>query len=305
MASDALYQAEHIGDWGTPAAPAGGDYAAETVRLPDGTDLFFRAWRAADAAAPVLVFLHGLGAHTGWFIDMGNALSSRGLSVAMDDHRGFGRSGGPRGHVRRGNVYLDDLGAFLDEVQRRQPQAPLFLAGHSMGGIFATYLAAADARAGRNRIRGLVLLNPWVKEIIKVPFGTLLAGFPAGLLGSAAPFPLPPNPAVMTTNPEAVALLNDDRYWVSQQSKAFLVQLLGLRNGILKQAREVRAPALAIQSEADRSVSQRHSRKLFAALGSTDKTWKAYPGYAHDFEFEPDRSALDNDLADWIVQHQA
>lgn len=305
MASDALYQAERIGDWGTPVAAAGGDYAAETLHLPDGTDLFFRTWRAADAAAPVLVFLHGLGAHTGWFIDLGNALSAHGLSVVMDDHRGFGRSGGPRGHVRRGGVYLDDLGAFLDEVQRRQPQAPIFLAGHSMGGIFATYLAAADTRSGRNRIRGLVLLNPWVKEIIKVSLGAMLAGFPAGLLGSAAPFPLPPNPAVMTANPEAVTLLNDDRYWVGQQSKAFLVQLLGLRNGILKQAKLVRAPALVIQSEADRSVSQKHSRKLYDALGSADKTWKTYPGYAHDFEFEPDRSALDNDLADWILRHRA
>ena len=307
MASNALYQTERIGDWGVPVAAAGGEYATETLHLPDGTDLFYRLWRAADATAPVLVFLHGLGAHTGWFIDMGNALSARGLSVVMDDHRGFGRSGGPRGHVRRGAVYLDDLGAFLDEVQRRLPDAPIFLAGHSMGGIFATYLAAADARTGtgRGRIRGLVLLNPWVKETIKVPLGTLLAGFPAGLLGSAAPFPLPPNPAVMTTNPEAVTLLNDDRYWVGQQSKAFLVQLLGLRNGILKQARQVRAPALVIQSEADRSVSKKHSRKLYDALGSTDKTWKTYPGYAHDFEFQPDRSALDSDVADWILRHRA
>ena len=305
MASNALYQAERIGDWGAPAAASGGEYATETLRLPDGTDLFYRTWRAADTTAPVLVFLHGLGAHTGWFIDMGNTLNARGLSVVMDDHRGFGRSGGARGHVRRGAVYLDDLGTFLDEVQRHLPQAPIVLAGHSMGGIFATYLAAADAQSGRNRIHGLILINPWVKEIIKVPLGTLLAGFPAGLLGSAAPFPLPPNPAVMTTNPEAVTLLTDDRYWVSQQSKAFLVQLLGLRNGFLKQAKQVRAPALVLQSEADRSVSKQHTRKLYEALGSSDKTWKTYPGYAHDFEFEPDRTALDNDLTDWILRHRA
>ncbi len=305
MASNALYQAERIGDWGVPAAAAGGEYTTETLRLPDGTDLFYRAWRAADAAAPALVFLHGLGAHTGWFIDMGNQLHARGLSVVMNDHRGFGRSGGERGHVRRGTVYLDDLSAFLDEVQRRLPGAPVFVAGHSMGGIFATYLVAADARSGRNRIRGLALLNPWVKEIIKVPLGAMLSGFPAGLLGSAAPFPLPPNPAVMTANPEAVTLLNEDQYWVSQQSKAFLVQLLGLRNGILKQARQVRAPALVIQSEEDRSVSKKHTRKLYEALGSQDKTWKTYPGYAHDFEFEPDRTALDTDLADWIMRHPA
>jgi alpha-beta hydrolase superfamily lysophospholipase len=305
MAGNALYRPENSGDWGVPVAVAGGEYVTETLHLPDGTDLFYRAWHAANASAPVFVFLHGLGAHTGWFIDMGNELNARGLSVVMDDHRGFGRSGGARGHVRRAAVYLDDLNVFLDTIQQQYPNAPLVVAGHSMGGIFATYLAAADARTGRNRLHGLVLINPWVKEIIKVPLGILLAGFPAGLLGSAAPFPLPPNPAVMTTNPEAVALLNDDRYWVSQQSKAFLVQLLGLRSGLIKQAKQVRAPALVLQSEQDRSVSQRHTRKLYNALGSQDKLWKTYPGYAHDFEFEPERTTLDNDLADWILRHTA
>lgn len=305
MASNPLYRPEQVGDWGVPAAAPGGSYAKGTLHLADHTEIFFRTWQAADHTAPALVLLHGLGAHTGWFIDMGNQLNAAGLSVYMDDHRGFGRSDGPRGHVRRGTIYLDDLSRFLDEIQKRQPSAPLFLLGHSMGGIFATYLAAEDARTSRGRIKGVIFINPWVKEIIKTPLGAVLAGVPAGLLGSQKLFPLPPNPAVMTANPEAVQLLNDDRYWVSQQSKSFLVQLLRLRQGILRQARDVRAPALVLQSEEDRSVSKLHTRRLFEALASADKTWKTYPGFAHDFEFEPERSLLDADLADWILRHRA
>ncbi|MFI5273860.1 MAG: alpha/beta hydrolase [Ktedonobacterales bacterium] len=305
MASDALYQAERMGDWGVSAAAPGGSYGEETMRLPDGTDLFLRAWRAADASAPVLLFFHGLGAHTGWFIDMGNQLAGRGLNVYMDDHRGFGRSGGPRGHTRNGQVYLDDLTALLDEVRRRQPGAPVFVAGHSMGGIFAVHLAAADARMRRGQIQGLILLNPWVKDVVKVPVTAVLPGIVGGMFGSSKPFPLKPNTAIMTTNPEATQLLRADSRWVSQQSKSFLVQLLRLRGSFLKQARQVTAPALVIQSEADKSVSKAATRQAYDALGSTDKTWKTYPGFAHDFEFEPERAALDTDLADWIVRHRA
>jgi alpha-beta hydrolase superfamily lysophospholipase len=305
MASNSLYRPEQVGDWGVPMAASGGSYAEDALQLADGIKLFFRAWQAADPTAPALVLLHGLGAHTGWFIDMGNQLNAAGLSVYMDDHRGFGRSGGPRGHVRRGSIYLDDLSRWLDEIQKRQPSAPLFLLGHSMGGIFATYLAADDARSGRGRVKGVVYVNPWVKEIIKTPLGAVLTGVPAGMLGSQKLFPLPPNPAVMTDNPDAVRLLNEDRYWVSQQSKAFLVQLLRLRQGILRQARDVRAPALVLQSEEDRSVSKQHTHRLYEALASADKTWKTYPGFAHDFEFEPERSLLDADLADWILRHRA
>ncbi|WIG61718.1 MAG: alpha/beta hydrolase [Ktedonobacterales bacterium] len=306
MSDQMLYQPANKGDWGVPTAAPGGAYSTETLALPDGTSLFFRRWQAATAAAPVLVLLHGLGAHSGWFIDMGNALNARGLTVYIDDHRGFGRSGGARGHVTRGNIYVEDLNHYLDEVRKREPGAPLFVLGHSMGGIFATYLAADDARSGRNRLRGLILVNPWIKDVVKVPTSTLIGGLVSGPLGSEKIFELAPNIPGMTMNPEAAQLLNEDDLWVSKQSKAFLYQIgVRMRGGVLAQAKQVRAPALVIQGEADKTLSQAATRKCFDALGSADKTWKTYPGFAHDFQFEPGRGALDADLTEWILRHVA
>jgi hypothetical protein len=34
-----------------------------------------------------------------------------------------------------------------------------------------------------------------------------------------------------------------------------------------------------------------------------DKTWKTFPGYAHDSEFEADRSLLDNEVVTWICEY--
>jgi alpha-beta hydrolase superfamily lysophospholipase len=305
MATQVLYRPERIGDWGTPVPVAGGAYGTDTLKLRDGTDIFFRYWRAVDPAAPVLVLLHGLGAHSGWFIDMGNQLNTLGLTVFIDDHRGFGRSGGPRGHVKRGRIYLSDITAYLDEVQRRRPGAPLFVLGHSMGGIFATYLAAADARTGRNRIKGLILANPWIKDVVAVKPGAVLRAVFNGALGSSKLFMLPPNISGMTLNAEAAGLLDADSFWVRNQSYAFLYQISRMRMGILKQAAAVKAPALVIQGEKDMTLSQPATRTCYEALGSADKTWKTYPDFAHDFEFEPGRGVLDADLADWIMRHRA
>jgi alpha-beta hydrolase superfamily lysophospholipase len=304
-AETTMYRPENVGDWGVPQASAGGSYGTDTLALADGVKLFFRYWRAPDAQAPALIVLHGLGAHTGWFIDMGNALNARGLTVYMDDHRGFGRSGGARGHVRDATMYLRDSAAFLNEVEQRQPGAPLFVLGHSMGGIFATYVARADAAGGQNRLRGLILVNPWIQDVVKVPATRVIPGIVAGMLGSAKPFPLEPDTTLMTSQPEATQLLNADTYWVRNQSKAFLYQISRLRLALPKRARQVRLPALVIQTEGDRTLSQAATRRFYERLASADKTYVTYPDFGHDFEFEPHRAVLDDGLADWIMRHRA
>ena len=304
MPSESKYQPERVGDWGAPRAAPGGSYRDERLKLADGSSLFYRVWPAADPAAPVLVFLHGLGAHSGWFIDMGNELNARGLTVYMDDHRGFGRSEGARGHVRRGTQYLDDIDRLLSEAQRAQAGAPLFLLGHSMGAIFAVHVAAREATAGAHRLSGLMLVNPWVRDTSKPTLSLAWAVYGKGALGSARPITAAGGPEAMTTNPEATQMLLADTYWVRAQSGSFFYQILKLRGTMLKAARSVKIPALVMQSEKDLAVVPAASRRCYDALGSQDKTWKTYPGFAHDFEFEAERAVLDDDVSDWIMRRR-
>ena len=58
-----------------------------------------------------------------------------------------------------------------------------------------------------------------------------------------------------------------------------------------------------MQAENDKAVLTSGSRKLYEALASTDKTWQTYPNYAHDSEFEVDRSQMDNNIVSWIQDH--
>jgi alpha-beta hydrolase superfamily lysophospholipase len=299
------YAPDAIGDWGVPVAAAGGRYDTETLSLPGGGTLFLRSWRAADPSAPVLVVLHGLGAHSGWFIDMANELHAHGLNVYAPDHRGFGRSEGPRGHVRRASDFLADIGALLDEVGKRHPSAPLVVLGHSLGGLFAIYLAAADARRKPPRLAGVILLNPGMAVAWKVPVGRQLRITVGGLRGSRRPWSVAPGAEAMTTNAEAAEMLAADTYWVRQQTARFLYQAELMRMGAMKRAGAVRAPALVIQSEADKSVVPAASKRCFERLGSKDKAFKTYPGFSHDLEFEPERAALDDDIAQWVLAHAA
>lgn len=306
--AESKYQPKNAGDWGTPTAVEGGSYGADTFALPDGTPLYFRFWqapaKAPDASAPVLVLLHGLGAHTGWFIDMGNELNARGVSVYMPDHRGFGRSEGARGHVADWRIYPRDTAAFLDEVQRRAPGAPLFVLGHSMGGRFALYVAADDAKSKRNRLAGLILVNPWVTEVSTMPVGKQVGILLGGMRKSDKIVDYNYDVNGMTANPDAHQLLRSDPNWVRQQSASFLYQVgLRMRGALLKQAKAALCPTLVLQADDDKVLVVRRTRKMYDVLGARDKTYKTYPGFAHDFEFEPGRAVLDEDIALWCFDH--
>jgi alpha-beta hydrolase superfamily lysophospholipase len=289
-----MYRAEARGDWGAVEAAPGIETTQEWLTMNDGTHLFCRVWRTSSPAT--LLILHGLGAHGGWFIDMGNALAAHGLNVWIVDHRGFGRSEGPRGHITDYRRYLGDMDAEVSAIHAAQPQTRLFVLGHSMGGIFAAHYAAGHPE----KLAGLLLLNPWIKDQSKIAPGTSLAVLTLGMCKSSRTFAVAGGAEVMTTNPEAIKLLDADPYWVRAESASFLVQITLMRGKVLNQARRITLPALALQAGQDRSIVAAAASEAFRQLGSADKTWKFYPDYAHDSEFEPDRSALDNDIATWI-----
>ena len=83
--------------------------------------------------------------------------AASGRAFTRFDYSGHGSSGGAftDGTISR---WLEEAAAVLDTA----PGAPLVLVGSSMGGWIALLLALAEARSGRRRISGLVLLAPAV-----------------------------------------------------------------------------------------------------------------------------------------------
>src|SRR5262249_2998335 len=154
-----------------------------------------------------------------------------------------------------------------------------------------------------NLLAGVLYLNPWGQETITIPIGKTLAIFVGGLFKSRRSWQVAGGGEVMTTNPEALAMLQTDIYWQRTQTASLLVQLLRMRLGLLKQARNVSLPILMMQAENDQSVLIPASRMLYTALGSSDKTWNTYPNYQHDSQLEADRSQMDNDIVTWIRAH--
>src|SRR3990167_8053660 len=106
-----------------------------TLTTADGLTLHLQSGPAA--AAPVrgtVLIVHGLGEHIGRYSHVMAHLAAQGWATLGYDHRGHGRSGGPRGGLATDLSLLSDLGAVIAHARPSHP-GPLLLLGHSMGGL--------------------------------------------------------------------------------------------------------------------------------------------------------------------------
>lgn len=288
------YQPDAAGDWGREQASETVNVSTEMFTMADFSKVFLRSWQTD--SNDILLILHGLGAHSGWFIDMGNELAQRGLTVYTMDHRGFGRSEGLAGHIDSYDLFVEDTSAIINELRKRHPLGRIYLLGHSMGGIFTAHVAAKHG----DLLTGIIFLNPWIEDSSRLSPITTLRILVGGLRKSRRAWQVAGGHEVMTTNPEAIQMLQADTFWRRTQTSSFLVQILQMRLAVMKLAKSITIPALVLQAEEDKSVLITGTRKFYDALASSDKTWKGYPGYEHDSELEADRSLMDNDIMDWI-----
>lgn len=135
--------------------------------LADGAKQFVRRFRPSERPWGGLLLVHGIGEHSGRYEHVGRAFRDAGLLVRAFDLRGHGASDGRRVYVSSFALFLDDLQAQLRQLEgeldaaRNEPTdspeteppsaAPMFMFGHSMGGLIALsyVLAQRLPRVGR------------------------------------------------------------------------------------------------------------------------------------------------------------
>ena len=107
-----------------------------------GTDnhaLYRQSWLPEGETRACLALVHGIGEHSSRYPALVEHLTGRGIAVHSFDLRGHGRSRGKRGHIRSWDEYREDIRIFLDLV--RQEGKPVFLMGHSLGGLMVLNFA--------------------------------------------------------------------------------------------------------------------------------------------------------------------
>ncbi len=261
--------------------------------------LYRQSWLPEGEARAAVLVVHGLGEHSSRYAHVAERLTDRRFAVHTLDHYGHGKSDGHAGHVPRFSVFLDGVTALLDQVRREQPELPLLLLGHSMGGL----IAARFLMSRQDRFRAAALSGPAFSTDEAPPaFVLWLNRLLSALLPTLPMIAL--DGTLVSRDPGVVeAYFKDPLVHHGKLTSRLIAEMSKAMDDALARAAEVTLPLVIMHGEEDKLTSPQGSQAFHAAVSSTDKTLKLYPGLYHEIFNEPEQDAVLTDLCDWLEAH--
>jgi acylglycerol lipase len=263
-----------------------------------GLKLVSMAWLPESKPKAVAVVVHGYGEHMGRYRHVVEALLERDYAVYGLDHRGHGQSEGVRAHVEHFDYFVDDLRLLVRQAQQSQPDLPLVMIGHSMGGLIAARYAlryqsdlAALVLSGAALLPGAV--NPLLVKL-------------SGLIARIAPrLPVAPPPVegltILSRDPAIIEAFTSDALCYKGKMRARIgYEILQAMGNTLSRARELQVPVLIMHGADDKYTNPQGSVQLHDGASSPDKTLKLWPDCRHEIFNELEKTIIIAYMLDWL-----
>jgi alpha-beta hydrolase superfamily lysophospholipase len=273
---------------------AAGQALEVQVQSTGGVGIHARAFPPVGRPRAAVVICHGVNSHGGQYLWPGTQFAAAGLAAFALDLRGRGKSGGDRYYVDDISDYVADVAAVIRLARSRYPGLPVFLLGHSAGGVVCSTFAL-DHQA---EIAGLVCES--FAFGVPAPEAALAA---IKLVSRVAPrLPvLRLKNEDFSRDPIAVRILNSDPLTVNEVQPAKTVAALVRANERLRREfGRITLPVLILHGTADKATLPSGSQFFFDTAGSRDKTLKLYDGHYHDLLNDVGKDAVLADIRAWI-----
>ena len=259
-------------------------------------NIYYQYWLPEGEPKAVLFIVHGLAEHSGRYMNVVNHFVPLGYAVYGIDHVGHGKSDGARVYVERFEDYTDTLKTYFDMVRDWQPEKPIILVGHSMGGLIgSSYLLDHQAE-----LSGAVISAPLLKTSDNVSPALVFIG---KVLSTLMPrFGLVDLEADGVCRDPAVvqAYVSDPLVHTGKTTARLGAELLKTMQHVIAEAARVTLPILILQGGADKIVDPDGAQILYTSVSSTDKTIHVYDGCYHEVFNEPERDQVLGDVETWL-----
>ena len=266
----------------------------DRLRGTDGVGIHVRRWRPAAPPRAAVVICHGVNSHGGQYQWVAEQLVAAGYAVTALDLRGRGQSDGERYFVADIADYVADLDLAVADARARHAGLPLFLLGHSAGGVVSCTWVLQHQH----------LLTGFICEsfAFRVPAPAFALKAIQGLSRFA------PRLGVLrlknrdfSRDPAWVAQLDADPLTAREVQPAITVAALSRADEVLEGSFDrITVPVMILHGTADKATLPAGSRFFHQHAGSADKTLRLYEGHAHDLLADTGREAVMADIMAWM-----
>lgn len=270
-----------------------------TYQAADLTRIHELTWAPEGDASGSVVLVHGYGEHIGRYDEVGRTLASAGFHVRGTDLRGHGKSGGKRGFCKSFREYLDDLEQLVERAREGAPELPLLIVGHSFGGLIATCFCLERAHVP---VDGLALSSPYFGLRLQVPRAKIIAGRVMSTVYPSLALPSGLKGADVTRDPAIAAAYDRDPLNNKNATARWFTETSEAQAFVLANAGRLSLPLLLMAGGADPIADPAVAERMFAQVGSADKTLEILASQKHEIfnELVDDRKRTFTRLTEWL-----
>jgi len=265
----------------------------------EGEKMFSQKWLTDGQTKAVVVLVHGLGEHIGRYNHVAKFLNQNQISVYGFDHRGHGKSSGKRGHIGSNQFFMSDIDHMIAEAKKENPEIPIFIYGHSLGGNMVLYYALSKKPA----IKGVIATSPGLGTGEPVPPAKLLA---AKILKTLVPAMTMDNGLDVNNlshNPQVIKDYQEDPLVHPMISAKLATLMFSNGDWIIENASKFNLPLLLLQGEKDHIVSLEKTKLFAEKVPASLITFKIFPGLYHEMHNEYEQDQVLSYILEWINQH--
>ena len=266
----------------------------------DGTRLYWRRYVPDDKPRAELLFVHGLAEHSGRYGHVMRYFADRGYDCWALDYRCHGKSPGLRVHVDRFDEFLLDLAAAYRLVRAEHTWLPLYLVGHSQGGL----LVLRHVLAQPEGIEGIIVSSPFLgmhpNAAPSAPLHVV-----ANIISTFSPklmFSKVAEPRFLSRSPSVADAYVNDPLVSNTVSARWFTEVLRAQADTLARAPDLTVPALVMQSGDDRLADPAATRAWVEAAPADLVDYVEWDGLYHEMFNEPEKQQVFEKMEGWLEE---
>jgi len=258
--------------------------------------IFYQFWLPENPPHAVLLIVHGVNEHSGRYEHLAAYFTEKGYAVYGLDLVGHGKSSGTRSFAKDFSSFINPILTYLKMIKDWQPGLPVYLVGHSMGGLIgANFLIDHQDQVQGAVLSGSLTLIPDYVSDFTIKIGKLLSSVLPKMRLLAL------DSDGISRDKAVVQAYKDDPLVYNGKMTARISNVMN--DGIARIAADgskINLPVLLLHGSEDSLCDPDCSIYLHNLISSNNNQLIIYDGFFHEVYNEPEQRTVFNDVLNWL-----